>query len=42
MRIGIVPSLNRFGGGIYQYSLTMLCALYELKVRGAKSSYEKG
>jgi len=29
MRIGIVPALSRWGGGIYQYSLTMLHALHE-------------
>jgi glycosyltransferase involved in cell wall biosynthesis len=31
MRIGIVPFLNRSGGGIYQYSVTMLRALGEWK-----------
>ncbi len=34
MRIGIVPSLNRFGGGLYQYSLTMLEALCTLQQQG--------
>jgi glycosyltransferase involved in cell wall biosynthesis len=29
MRIGIVPALNPSAGGVYQYSLTMLCALQE-------------
>src|SRR3990172_1793455 len=29
MRIGIVPNLNPFAGGVYQYSLTMLHALHE-------------
>jgi glycosyltransferase involved in cell wall biosynthesis len=31
MRIGVVPNLNPSAGGIYQYSLTMLRALYEWK-----------
>jgi glycosyltransferase involved in cell wall biosynthesis len=31
MRIGIFPSLNPSGGGVYQYSLTMLWALHEWK-----------
>jgi glycosyltransferase involved in cell wall biosynthesis len=34
MRIGIVPELNPFGGGIYQYSLTMLRALDECRETG--------
>lgn len=38
MRIGIVPSLNRFGGGIYQ---SILRTVYELRARGAKRGYEK-
>ena len=29
MRIGIAPFLNRFSGGMYQYTITMLRALYE-------------
>jgi glycosyltransferase involved in cell wall biosynthesis len=33
MRVGIVPNLNPSAGGIYQYSLTMLRALYEWKER---------
>ena len=31
MRVGIVPALSRWGGGIYQYNLTMLRALHEVK-----------
>lgn len=31
MRIGVVPSLSGFGGGLYQYSLTMLDALHALQ-----------
>jgi glycosyltransferase involved in cell wall biosynthesis len=34
MRIGIVPSLNRYGGGTYQYSLTMMEALCTLQEQG--------
>ena len=34
MRIGIVPALHRRRGGVYQYSLTMLSALDELKSSG--------
>ncbi len=30
MRIGILPALKRHDGGIYQYSVTMLNALYDL------------
>ena len=31
MHIGIVPVLSGLGGGGYQYSLTMLRALHEVK-----------
>jgi glycosyltransferase involved in cell wall biosynthesis len=34
MRIGIVPFIKGSGGGIYQYSLNMLRALWELKIDG--------
>lgn len=34
MRIGVVPALSRRRGGVYQYSLTMLRALDELKSSG--------
>jgi glycosyltransferase involved in cell wall biosynthesis len=34
MRIGIVPFLHRDCGGSYQYSLTMLAAVYEWKCQG--------
>ncbi|HMF51333.1 MAG TPA: glycosyltransferase family 1 protein [Candidatus Saccharimonadales bacterium] len=33
MRIGIMPGLDPSGGGVYQYSLTMLRALHEWKER---------
>lgn len=29
--IGIVPSLKAFGGGVYQYNLTIPRTMYELK-----------
>jgi glycosyltransferase involved in cell wall biosynthesis len=29
MRFGIIPSLDPFGGGVYQYTVTMLRALHE-------------
>ena len=35
MRIGIVPSLNPFGGGLYQYSLAMMEALHILQEKVA-------
>jgi len=34
LRLGIVPALKRFGGGTYQYSLTMLDALQTLQHQG--------
>lgn len=34
MRIGIVPALSGFRGGVYQYSLTMLRALFEYARKG--------
>jgi glycosyltransferase involved in cell wall biosynthesis len=46
MRIGIVPFLSGFGGGMYQYSLTMLHSLYERKGIGCEDEFvvftEKG
>ena len=33
MHIGIFPELDGAAGGIYQYSLTMLCCLSEYQVR---------
>ncbi len=34
MRVGIVPSLSHAKGGVYQYCLTILKALYNLQVKG--------
>ena len=39
MRIGILPSVNPHGGGIYQYSFTMLRALYECKEEGGEDEF---
>ena len=39
MRIGIVPSLSSLGGGIYQYSLTMLRALHDWKCEGCEDEF---
>lgn len=39
MRIGIVPSLDAAGGGIYQYSLTMLRTLHEWKSCGSRDEF---
>ena len=39
MRIGIVPNLNPFSGGVYQYSLTMLRALHEWKDEGCEDEF---
>ena len=39
MRIGIVPTLNSFTGGIYQYSLTMLRALDEWRKKGSFDAF---
>jgi glycosyltransferase involved in cell wall biosynthesis len=39
MRIGIVPSLTPDGGGIYQYSLTMLQHLREMEGEGCEDEF---
>ena len=39
MRIGIAPELSPFGGGIYQYSLTMVRALEEWKQHGVDDAF---
>jgi glycosyltransferase involved in cell wall biosynthesis len=39
MRIGIVPALDGSGGGIYQYSLTMLRALHEEAAQGGEDEF---
>lgn len=39
MRIGIVPFLNPSGGGIYQYSMTMLRALGEWKDNACEDEF---
>src|SRR6266542_6127068 len=39
MRIGIVPNLNRSAGGIYQYALTLLNALYESKDKACADEF---
>ncbi len=39
MRIGIVPDLGGLGGGIYQYNLTMLHALYEEQGNGCEDEF---
>ncbi len=39
MRIGIVPFLHHDSGGTYQYSLTMLKALYEWKCTGCPDQF---
>jgi glycosyltransferase involved in cell wall biosynthesis len=39
MRIGIVPALNSSGGGIYQYSLTMLRALSQSQQDGSRDEF---
>src|SRR5262245_20965307 len=39
MRIGIYPSGNRHAGGIYQYSVTMLEALYQHKAEGSEDDF---
>ena len=39
MHIGIVPTLSGLGGGAYQYSLTMLSALYECERDECKDEF---
>ena len=39
MRIGIVPALNPSGGGVYQYSITMLRALGEWKEKACEDEF---
>jgi glycosyltransferase involved in cell wall biosynthesis len=39
MRIGIVPVLSQSGGGVYQYSLTMLRTLHEWKEKGCEDEF---
>ena len=39
MRIGIVPVLSGFGGGIYQYSVTMLRGLAEWGSQGCQDEF---
>jgi glycosyltransferase involved in cell wall biosynthesis len=39
MRIGIVPALNPSGGGVYQYSITMLRALHEWKEKRSEDDF---
>lgn len=39
MRIGIVPVLSGLGGGVYQYSLTMLRTLYEWQGDGGGDEF---
>jgi len=39
VRIGIVPNLNRSAGGIYQYALTLLNALYESKDKACADKF---
>lgn len=39
MRIGIVPFLSGFGGGLYQHSLNMLRALNEWKSQGCEDEF---
>ena len=39
MRIGIVPAPNRSGGGVYQYSITMLRALAEWKEKACEDEF---
>ncbi len=39
MRIGVVPVLSGLGGGGYQYSLTMLRALYELRSAACEEGF---
>jgi glycosyltransferase involved in cell wall biosynthesis len=39
MRIGVLPSLDRNKGGIYQYSLTMLAALDAWQETGCKDEF---
>ena len=39
MRIGIVPALNPSHGGVYQYSMTTLGALYEWKDNGCEDEF---
>lgn len=39
MHIGIVPTLSGLGGGAYQYSLTMLSALYECERDEGKDEF---
>src|SRR5262249_36095953 len=39
MRVGIVPVITGFGGGVYQYSLTMLHALHDWKCDGSEDEF---
>jgi glycosyltransferase involved in cell wall biosynthesis len=39
MRIGIVPRLKQSAGGIYQYSMTMLCTLAEWTTEGCEDEF---
>jgi glycosyltransferase involved in cell wall biosynthesis len=39
MRIGIIPILNPSKGGVYQYSLSMLRALYDWKNQGCEDEF---
>jgi glycosyltransferase involved in cell wall biosynthesis len=39
MRIGILPKVNPSGGGIYQYSLSMLRALHDWKEVGCEDEF---
>ena len=39
MRIGVLPSLDRHTGGIYQYSLTMLDALDAWQETGCEDEF---
>ena len=39
MRIGVVPALNPSGGGVYQYSMTMLRALGSWKEQACEYEF---
>ena len=39
MRIGVVPALNPSGGGVYQYSMTMLRALGNWKEQACEYEF---
>lgn len=40
MHIGVVPTLDVLGGGIYQYTLTVLQALYEYRKAGGEDEFD--